>query len=326
MCRSTAEGGRRCAGHSSTREAQAARQRLSRARKALAAAEVASSQAGAAPTLADIVEARVRVAFDAATKARPDYGEGGWMSLTKLRGQMSDVPRADLDAMLDRMLMSGQARLMAELNQKTLTQEDRAAAIDIADEPRHLISVNPDQAASARAALAVAKQRVKDAEHDVTSLKQDAEAEQDMARAAVDDTPTQTAASAARDLGVSLGTLYRWLKTGEIRKHGVTGHKDERGRWVITLIDETPVVASVDEQICAAYRTLAARPGAWVSLADLRQHVDAPRGQVDAVLRQLERRPDVNMVPESNQKTLAQADRDAAINIGDQDKHLIWIA
>jgi hypothetical protein len=53
--------------------------------------------------------------------------------------------------------------------------------------------------------------------------------------------------------------------------------------------------------------------------------VDAPRHLVDDVLRELERRPDVNLVPESNQKTLTQQDRDAAVVIGGQDKHLLWM-
>ncbi|MEV0826377.1 helix-turn-helix domain-containing protein [Nonomuraea rubra] len=329
MCRSQEQGGRRCpGGHSSSRTAQAARQRLCRARKALVAAEAASSQAGAAAAPAGIVEARVRVAFDAAMKNRPDHGWDGehWMSLAKLRKQMPDVPRADLDAVLDRMLVGKQVRLMAELNQKTLTQEDHAAAIDIGPEPRHLISVHPDPAASAQAALAVAKQRVKDAEADVTSLKQDAQQNCSSRSSAMGDHPSQTAASAAADLGVSINTLYKWLKTGEIRKHGVTGHKDERGRWVITLLEDAPGAASgVEAQIRAAYARLAARPGAWVSLTELRSQVDAPAHLVDAVLRDLERRPDVNLVPESNQKTLTQQDRDAAVVIGGQDKHLLWM-
>jgi transposase-like protein len=141
----------------------------------------------------------------------------------------------------------------------------------------------------------------------------------------MNDIPTQSAASAARDLGVSIGTLYKWLASGKIREHGVTGHK-ERGRWVITLLEDAPGAADdVAAQIRASYERLAARPGAWVSLTELRASVDAPRHLVDDVLRELERRPDVNLVPESNQKTLTQQDRDAAVVIGGQDKHLLWM-
>ena len=49
---------------------------------------------------------------------------------------------------------------------------------------------------------------------------------------------------------------------------------------------------------------------------------DVPRVEVDAALRRMNRMPDVNLVPESNQKTLTPRDREAAVTIGDQDKHL----
>ncbi|MFG1977021.1 SNF2-related protein [Nonomuraea fuscirosea] len=79
------------------------------------------------------------------------------------------------------------------------------------------------------------------------------------------------------------------------------------------------------DRVRAAYDEVARRPGAWVSLADLRSKLgeDLPREQVDEALRRLEREPNVNLVPESNQKTLSAEDRAAAINIGEQDKHLI---
>lgn len=85
---------------------------------------------------------------------------------------------------------------------------------------------------------------------------------------------------------------------------------------------ETDLVA----RIRAAYADLAREPGAWVSLTKLRPLLgDAPRADVDEALRQMNRMPDVNIVPESNQKALTPQDRDAAVNIGDQDKHLLWI-
>jgi hypothetical protein len=83
--------------------------------------------------------------------------------------------------------------------------------------------------------------------------------------------------------------------------------------------------AEIQNQIEDAYHELAAEPMAWVSLTRLRKKLDAklPRAQVDDALRKLERQPNVNLVPESNQKTLTAADRAAAVHIGDQDKHLI---
>jgi hypothetical protein len=84
--------------------------------------------------------------------------------------------------------------------------------------------------------------------------------------------------------------------------------------------------ADVEARIRKAYGELAPRPGAWVKLADLRPLVSrVDRAEVDRILVQMNRAPDVSIVPESNQKTLTSRDRDAAVSIGDQDKHLIKI-
>lgn len=84
-------------------------------------------------------------------------------------------------------------------------------------------------------------------------------------------------------------------------------------------------VEKIQGDIRAAYDQLTARPGQWVSLSRLRDKLaeDLPRDRVDEALRRLERQPNVNIVPESNQKVLTQRDRDAAVHIGAQDKHLI---
>jgi hypothetical protein len=82
----------------------------------------------------------------------------------------------------------------------------------------------------------------------------------------------------------------------------------------------------IEARIRTAYSQLAAEPGAWVSLTRIRPLLeDLAKGEVDAVLVHMNQLPDVNIVPESNQKTLTARDRDAAVTIGDQDKHLIWV-
>ena len=79
-------------------------------------------------------------------------------------------------------------------------------------------------------------------------------------------------------------------------------------------------------RIRQAYGSLARHPGAWVSLTALRPMLgDASTADVNDALRRLEQAPDVNIVPESNQKTLTAEDRAAAVRIGDQDKHLLAI-
>jgi AcrR family transcriptional regulator len=90
--------------------------------------------------------------------------------------------------------------------------------------------------------------------------------------------------------------------------------------------DAAEPAADLETRIRSAYGTLAAQPGGWVSLADLRAHLDGvTRDEVDAALRQLERAPDVNIVPESNQKALSAEDRGSAVRIGGQDKHFLAI-
>jgi hypothetical protein len=65
--------------------------------------------------------------------------------------------------------------------------------------------------------------------------------------------------------------------------------------------------------------------GDFVSLSRIRPKLaDIERSAVDEQLKELARGPSsVNIVPESNQKTLTRAQRDASLVIGDQDKHLI---
>ncbi|MDG4794959.1 hypothetical protein [Micromonospora sp. WMMD1082] len=79
-------------------------------------------------------------------------------------------------------------------------------------------------------------------------------------------------------------------------------------------------------RIVSAYQALAAEPGAWVSLRRLRPFfADVPRDDLDDSLRRLSREVGVNLVPESNQKTLSEADIKAALRLGGQENHLLAI-
>ncbi|MDG4803773.1 hypothetical protein [Micromonospora sp. WMMD980] len=76
-----------------------------------------------------------------------------------------------------------------------------------------------------------------------------------------------------------------------------------------------------------AYHEMAAKPGDYVMLADLRDALtELPRADFDAGLRTLNQERAVNLVPESNQKVLKPQERAAAVTIGNQDKHLIAIS
>ncbi|MEV1201531.1 hypothetical protein [Microbispora rosea] len=91
-------------------------------------------------------------------------------------------------------------------------------------------------------------------------------------------------------------------------------------------IERVPASEDIETLIRKAYAQLADRPNAWVSLTRLRPLLgDAPRDEVDAALCHMIGLPDVRLVPWENQKTLTQADREAAVVIGDQPKHRIWI-
>ena len=91
-------------------------------------------------------------------------------------------------------------------------------------------------------------------------------------------------------------------------------------------LDAPPVNFDVAALLRKAYDTLTAGRGEQVSLADLRRAAgELPRADVDEALRALSRESDVYIDPESDQKNLTDAERSAAVSIGNQDKHKIRI-
>ncbi|WP_307797023.1 hypothetical protein [Williamsia soli] len=90
--------------------------------------------------------------------------------------------------------------------------------------------------------------------------------------------------------------------------------------------DSAHLKPAVDIRIVEAYRSLAAKPGAWVSLRRLRPALgDVERDVLDDALRSLYTRPGITLIPEENQKSLTPEDRAAAVSIGGQNKHLIYV-
>jgi len=83
---------------------------------------------------------------------------------------------------------------------------------------------------------------------------------------------------------------------------------------------------TVEDRVRATYRRLAKEPGDYVSLTDLRRGLDgSPRADVDEALLALNRKRQVILVADDAQEELTQADRDAALRIGNQDNHLLAI-
>lgn len=89
------------------------------------------------PTTATIDD-RIRDAY-ARLAPRP----GGWVSLTHLRAEFVDASRDDVDAALHTLYRTPGVSLIPEENQKVLTTADRAAAILIGDQHKHLIAIEP---------------------------------------------------------------------------------------------------------------------------------------------------------------------------------------
>jgi hypothetical protein len=84
------------------------------------------------------VEDWIRAAYTELTVRREP---ASWVKLSALRPWLEDLPRGVVDAELDRMIEQPDVHLMAELNQRTLSDEDRKAAVDIGGEPRHLLRI-----------------------------------------------------------------------------------------------------------------------------------------------------------------------------------------
>lgn len=85
-------------------------------------------------------------AVDTTDRIRAAYAElavepGAWVSLTRLRHAVADIPRTELDAALLRLVLEPEVRLNPEFNQKTLTAADRAAALRTGGEDVHLMSI-----------------------------------------------------------------------------------------------------------------------------------------------------------------------------------------
>ncbi|GAA1853713.1 hypothetical protein [Myceligenerans crystallogenes] len=83
---------------------------------------------------------------DVADRIRSVYAElaaepGAWVSLRRVRSAVGDVRHADLDAALLQLVREPTVRLNPEFNQKTLTAEDRAAALRVGGADVHLLSI-----------------------------------------------------------------------------------------------------------------------------------------------------------------------------------------
>jgi hypothetical protein len=77
---------------------------------------------------------------DAYTQIAPAMGR--WVSLVDLRFLLAGIDRKLIDAEILRMHVDQEAILIPEENRRAITPEDRAAAIAVGGEDRHLISIS----------------------------------------------------------------------------------------------------------------------------------------------------------------------------------------
>jgi hypothetical protein len=134
----------------------------------------------------------------------------------------------------------------------------------------------------------------------------------------------------ARALGAALAALHDNLRDRVLPRTGChnLGELFSRAEDVpqADAVQPGDDAGPLEERIRKAYVSLAHEPGGWVSLARLRPlFPDVDRADLDEALRRLNRERDVNIVPESNQKTLTAEQIEAAVDIGGRHKHLLAI-
>jgi hypothetical protein len=129
--------------------------------------------------------------------------------------------------------------------------------------------------------------------------------------------PPRRAGTAERAHYLIFGMFARYLNASGLRLADIASAKQEPGDD-----DAVDVIARVE----GGYRALASADGAFVKLRELRARLaDIARPDLDTVLTALFTSQRINLVPQSNQQALTEADRESALRIGGESKHLISI-
>lgn len=127
--------------------------------------------------------------------------------------------------------------------------------------------------------------------------------------------PKGTSGSAIRSIFVVLANVHRSLDRLQL------SHAE--------FFKRTAEHADVTEPqvlVRQAYAGLASSPGAWVSLADLRDSISTlDRAEQDETLAAMARMNDVRIIPVADTKNVTARDRSAALRIGAEENHAIAI-
>jgi hypothetical protein len=82
----------------------------------------------------------------------------------------------------------------------------------------------------------------------------------------------------------------------------------------------------VEAAVIDAYRGLAAGPGEFVKLRELRERLPTIlRADLNSALERMYRAQQINLVPQENQQVLTDADRESALRVGGEFKHMLSV-
>ncbi|KQU36410.1 MULTISPECIES: hypothetical protein [unclassified Rhodococcus (in: high G+C Gram-positive bacteria)] len=144
------------------------------------------------------------------------------------------------------------------------------------------------------------------------------------------------AAGPGKALFTVMAGLGRWFHRDDVRPAevffprdtptSITAPPTPPNAIVAPAVRSELSAADVEQRIRSTYADLAREPGAWVRLSRLRPALsDISRTDLDEALARLRRAPDASLIPEENQKTLTDEDRAAAVDVGNQQNHLLAI-
>ena len=114
---------------------------------------------------------------------------------------------------------------------------------------------------------------------------------------------------------------------------GLARHLDDTGQSLADVFGQRPAskpdspeAGDIEAAVMGAYRALAAEPGEFVRLRELRERLPAIlRVDLDSALERMYRTRQVNLVPQENQQVLTDADRESALRVGGEFKHMLSV-
>lgn len=268
---------------------------------------IASAMAGGPPpagSMAERIQARQDQSVRDVVTSLQD-APGGWVAMADVRRKLErehGLDRGQQDIVLRRLATTGDRALnMApEDNQKTLRDEDHAAAIDLGAGPQHIISLDPPRS------------------DDRVNIGDPASVQRWM-----DDTGQfLAAAQAAREANPHMDARgRRWIE-------GADGlWRDGNGAAVPrALLPAKAMPLRGDDDLLDDIEDMGRNvSGGYVSLAQLRAKMGGTRDEQDAALKRLDRARVIILDPDPNRKAIAPEGHEAAISIGGEPKHLVSI-